>query len=72
MMQMWKSSDAITGQAATGYCLWAGSSHPFTVLAYLMATQILFVNLSKDLGIDLNVPADPEFHKKMDSKLEAQ
>ena len=46
--------------------------HPFTVLAYLMATQILFVNLSKDLGIDLNVPADPEFHKKMDSKLEAQ
>lgn len=43
---------------------------PFDVLAFTMATQILFVKLSKDLGIDLNVPVDPEFHKKMDSKLE--
>lgn len=43
---------------------------PFDILAYAMATQILFVKLSRDLGIDLNVPADPDFHKKMDSKLE--
>lgn len=43
---------------------------PFGILAYTMATQVLFVSLSKDLGIDLNVPSDPDFHKKMDSKLE--
>lgn len=43
---------------------------PFDLLAYAMATQILFVKLSRDLEIDLNVPSDPDFHKKMASKLE--
>lgn len=43
---------------------------PFDILAYTMATQVLFVKLSKDLGIDLNIPSDPDFHKKMDSKIE--
>lgn len=47
-----------------------GGCAPFDILAYAMATQILFVKLSKDLGIDLNIPADPDFHKRMDSKLE--
>lgn len=43
---------------------------PFDLLAYAMATQILFVNLSRDLGINLNIPSDPDFHIKMASKLE--
>lgn len=42
----------------------------FLMLEYILVIQILFVRLSKTLGIDLNLPKDPDFHKMMNSKLE--
>lgn len=44
--------------------------NPFTMLYYIVETQIIFVLLSKDRGINLNIPRDPNFHKKMHSKIE--
>lgn len=42
----------------------------FSPLEYILAFQILILRLSRDRGINMNVPKDPEFHKKMASKLE--
>lgn len=42
----------------------------FAMLEYILVIQILFVSLSRSLGIDLNIPKDPDFHKIMHSKLE--
>lgn len=40
------------------------------ILYYVVETQIIFVLLSKDRGINLDIPRDPDFHKKMHSKIE--
>lgn len=42
----------------------------FSPLEYILAFQILILRLSRDRGINMNVPKDPEFHIKMASKLE--
>lgn len=42
----------------------------FSPLEYILAFQILILRLSRDRGINMNVPRDPEFHIKMKSKLE--
>lgn len=42
----------------------------FSPLEYILVFQILILRLSRDRGINMNVPKDPEFHKKMASKLE--
>jgi len=44
--------------------------NPFAVLDYVVEVQIIFVLLSKDRGINLNIPRDPDFHKEMHSKIE--
>ena len=47
------------------------NTEEFEGLEYILAIQILYVNLSKAKGINMNVPKDPDFHKKMNSKLES-
>lgn len=42
----------------------------FSVLEYMIPQQMLFVLTSREKGIDLNLPKDPEFHKYMGSKIE--
>jgi len=42
----------------------------FSPLEYILVFQILILRLSRDRGINMNIPKDPEFHKKMASKLE--
>lgn len=42
----------------------------FSVLEYALVQQMLFVLASRERGIDLNLPRDPEFHKYMKSKTE--
>ncbi len=46
------------------------NSEEFSILEYILVIQILFVRLSREKGIDLNVPKDPDFHKIMNSKFE--
>lgn len=41
----------------------------FNVLQYIVPMQVLARKLSLDLGIDCNIPSDPEFHYKMKSYL---
>lgn len=42
----------------------------FSVLEYMIPQQMLFVLTSRERGIDLNLPKDPEFHRYMGSKIE--
>ena len=42
----------------------------FSPLEYILVFQVLILRLSRDRGINMNVPKDPDFHKKMASKLE--
>lgn len=42
----------------------------FSMLEQMLPQQMLFVLTSRERGIDLNVPKDPDFHKKMGSKKE--
>lgn len=39
----------------------------FASMEYIVALQVIARKLSLDLGIDCNIPSDPEFHKKMGS-----
>jgi glucosamine 6-phosphate synthetase-like amidotransferase/phosphosugar isomerase protein len=39
----------------------------FNCLEYIVPLQVLARRLSADLGIDCNVPSDPDFHRKMGS-----
>ncbi len=39
----------------------------FASMEYVVPMQVLARKLSLDLGIDCNIPSDPEFHKKMGS-----
>jgi len=39
----------------------------FSCLEYIVPLQILTTYWSKDLGINCNIPSDPDFHKKMGS-----
>ena len=41
----------------------------FAVLQYIIPMQVLARKLSLDLGIDCNIPSDPQFHFKMNSYL---
>lgn len=41
----------------------------FSLLQYIIPLQMLANLLSKDLGINCNIPSDPLFHKKMNSKI---
>ena len=41
----------------------------FAVLQYIVPMQVLARKLSLDLGIDCNIPSDPQFHFKMNSYL---
>ena len=41
----------------------------FAVLQYIIPMQVLARKLSLDLGIDCNIPSDPQFHFKMHSYL---
>lgn len=41
----------------------------FAGLQYVVPMQVLAKKLSLDLGIDCNIPSDPNFHKKMESYL---
>lgn len=41
--------------------------HDFAVLEYIVPLQIFARTCSADLGIDANIPSDPDFHKKMKS-----
>ena len=38
-------------------------------LQYIVPMQVLARKLSLDLGIDCNIPSDPQFHFKMNSYL---
>ena len=42
----------------------------FSTLEYTIPFQMLFVKASRERGIDLNIPKDPQFHhnNKMDEK----
>lgn len=40
-----------------------------SMMEYILGIQILFVKLSREKGIDLNIPKDPDFHKIMNSKI---
>lgn len=42
----------------------------FSLLEQMLPQQMLFVLTSRERGIDLNIPKDPDFHKKMGSKKE--
>lgn len=44
-------------------------SGKFSSLQYIIPMQMLANLLSKDLGINCNIPSDPLFHKKMNSKV---
>lgn len=44
-------------------------SGKFSSLQYIIPLQMLANLLSKDLGINSNIPSDPLFHKKMSSKI---
>jgi glucoselysine-6-phosphate deglycase len=44
-------------------------SGKFSSLQYIVPMQMLANLLSKDLGINCNIPSDPQFHKKMNSKI---
>lgn len=39
----------------------------FAVLEYIVPLQVFARSCSADLGIDANIPSDPDFHKKMQS-----
>ena len=39
----------------------------FTVMEYVVPLQVFARSCSADLGIDANIPSDPDFHKKMQS-----
>lgn len=39
----------------------------FSCLEYIVPFQVLTELISKDLGINANIPSDPDFHKKMGS-----
>lgn len=39
----------------------------FAILNYIIPMQVLARKLSLDLGIDCNIPSDPQFHRKMAS-----
>lgn len=41
----------------------------FAVLQYIVPLQVIARKLSSDLGIDCNIPSDPQFHFKMKSYL---
>lgn len=41
--------------------------HDFAVMEYIVPLQVFARTCSADLGIDANIPSDPEFHKKMQS-----
>lgn len=41
----------------------------FSVLEYAIPFQMLFVKASRERGLDLNVPKDPQFHHYMGSKI---
>ncbi len=43
------------------------NSEYFASMEYVVPMQVLARKLSLDLGIDCNIPSDPEFHKKMGS-----
>lgn len=42
----------------------------FSFLEQILPLQMLFVLTSRERGIDLNIPKDPDFHKNMGSKIE--
>lgn len=44
-------------------------SGKFSALQYIVPMQMLAYLLSKELGINCNIPSDPLFHKKMNSKI---
>lgn len=44
----------------------------FAILEYILPVQMLFVMTSHARKIDMNIPADPDFHKYMGSKLETE
>lgn len=44
----------------------------FSPLEYILVFQILILRLSRDRGINMNIPKDPKFHIKMASKLEEE
>lgn len=41
----------------------------FSTLEYTIPFQMLFVKASRERGIDLNIPKDPQFHHYMGSKI---
>ena len=43
------------------------NSEYFASMEYVVPMQVLARKLSLDLGIDCNIPSDPQFHKKMGS-----
>ena len=60
---------AVNRQDPEDPCKFLGDSD-FSMLEQMLPLQMLFVLTSRERGIDLNIPKDPDFHKKMGSKKE--
>ncbi len=60
---------AINRRDADDPCTFVGDAD-FSMLEQMLPLQMLFVLTSRERGIDLNIPKDPDFHRKMGSKRE--
>lgn len=78
--RLWKLSEYYQKQGNKQYCINAGigkgiekrfvTNGMFSIFEYILPIQMLFIDVSKRRGINLNIPKDPDFHKHMNSKIE--
>ena len=51
--------------------MFSGKSDLAKLFAIIIATQYIWVQTSRKMGVNLNIPKDPDFHKIMGSKIES-